>query len=95
MAPSAKVTLKMSHDNDAEQEEKSDWVSIKRFASNATTRNMLDLLLVTTIIVLLGIAAPVIRGDCKGKFLLSMLLVRLMSYKSAFTGRSWSVETSL
>lgn len=74
MAPSAKVTLKMSHDNDAEQEEKSDWISLKRFASNATTRNMLDLLLVATIIVLLGIAAPVIRGDCKGRFLLSMPL---------------------
>lgn len=66
MAPSAKVALKMLHHNDVEQEEKSDWVSLKRFASNATTRNMVDLLLVITIIVLLGIAAPVIRGDCKG-----------------------------
>lgn len=66
MAPSAKVALKMLHHNDVEQEEKLDWVSLKRFASNATTRNMVDLLLVITIIVLLGIAAPVIRGDCKG-----------------------------
>ena len=40
----------------------------KFLAGNATTRNIVDLLLVITILVLLGIAAPIIRGDHCGKF---------------------------
>jgi len=42
---------------------------LKFLAGNATTRNIVDLLLVITIVVLLGVAAPVIRGDRCGKFL--------------------------
>ncbi|CAH3018094.1 unnamed protein product [Porites evermanni] len=39
---------------------------LKRLTSNATARNMIDLLLVITILVLLRTAAPVIRGECDG-----------------------------
>ena len=46
-------------------EDKSD---CKFLAGNATTRNIVDLLLLITIIVLFGIAAPIIRGDRCGKF---------------------------
>ena len=47
----------------------------KYVAGNATTRNIVDLLLVITIIVLLGVAAPIIRGDHCGKLLLAKWLV--------------------
>lgn len=43
---------------------------LKRLTSNATARNMIDLLLVITILVLLRTAAPVIRGECDGTLLL-------------------------
>ena len=45
-------------------------MSMRRFGNNATTRNIVDLILVIAILVLLTIAAPVIRGDCNydGKF---------------------------
>ncbi|CAH3142528.1 unnamed protein product [Porites lobata] len=39
---------------------------LKRLTSNATARNMIDLLLVITILVLLRTAAPIIRGECDG-----------------------------
>lgn len=39
---------------------------LRRLTSNATARNMIDLLLVITILVLLHTAAPVIRGECNG-----------------------------
>ena len=46
----------------------------KFLVENATTRNIVDLLLVIIILVLLGIAAPIIRGDHCGelKFPLSV-----------------------
>ncbi|KAJ7337945.1 Nidogen-2 [Desmophyllum pertusum] len=57
MAPT-KITLQTNQETD--HENMSDCKSI---AGNATTRNIVDLLLVITIIVLLGVAAPIIRGD--------------------------------
>ncbi|XP_027040592.1 pro-epidermal growth factor-like [Pocillopora damicornis] len=46
------------------REENHDNVSqCKLLADNATTRNVVDLLLVIIIFVLLGVAAPIIRGD--------------------------------
>ena len=63
MAP-AKSALPLHQDTDH-----SDAMSDCKFiAGNATTRNILDLFLVITIIVLLGVAAPIIRGDRCGKF---------------------------
>lgn len=51
------------------REENHDNVSqCKLLADNATTRNVVDLLLVIIIFVLLGVAAPIIRGDVCGKF---------------------------
>ncbi|XP_078359708.1 uncharacterized protein LOC144644156 isoform X2 [Oculina patagonica] len=54
MAP-AKTTLPVHQETDHSD--------CKFRAGNATTRNIVDLLLVITIIVLLSIAAPIIRGD--------------------------------
>ena len=68
MDPST-VTLQMSQEPN-QQDISACKVSMKRFAGNATTRNMIDLLLVIIILVLLGIAAPIIRGDFQGKLLL-------------------------
>ena len=65
MAPT-KTALPLHQDTD-HRDAMSD---CKFVAGNATTRNILDLLLVITIIVLLGIAAPIIRGDRCGKLLL-------------------------
>ena len=71
MAPS-RVTLQMSQGT--VHEHTSDCKApIKRFIDNATFRNTVDILLVITILVLLGIAAPVIRGDYYGKLLLQTL----------------------
>ena len=67
MAPSI-VTLQMSQEPN-QQDTSACKVSMRRFAGNATTRNMIDLLLVIIILVLLGIAAPIIRGDYHGKLL--------------------------
>ena len=39
----------------------------KFLVENATTRNIVDLLLVFIILVLLGVAAPIIRGDHCGE----------------------------
>ena len=64
MAPS-QTTLPLrlreeNHDNYVSQ--------CKLLADNATTRNVFDLLLIIIIFVLLGVAAPIIRGDFCGKF---------------------------
>ena len=67
MAPT-KMTLQTSQ-LVAVKEDTADWkATIKSFAGSATARNMVDLLLVITILVLLGIAAPIIRGDHCGEF---------------------------
>ena len=67
MAPT-KMTLQTSQ-LVAVKEDTADWkATIKSFADKATARNMVDLLLVITILVLLGIAAPIIRGDHCGEF---------------------------
>ena len=64
MAP-AKTALQIHQETD-HRDALSD---CKFLAGNATTRNIIDLLLVITIIVLLGVATPIIRGDhCAGKF---------------------------
>ena len=60
------MTLRIHQDTNPESDCKS---QLKFLAGNATTRNMVDLLLVITILVLLGVAAPVVRGDSCGKFL--------------------------
>lgn len=59
MAP-APMTLRIHQGTNLESGCK---FQLKFLAENATTRNIVDLLLVITILVLLGIAAPVIRGD--------------------------------
>lgn len=60
---SSNVTLQISQGRDQEDTANCS-VFKKRFGANATTRNMIDLVLVIVILVLLGIAAPVIRGRC-------------------------------
>jgi len=65
MAP-APTTLRIHQETNFKSDCK---FQLKFLAGNATTRNIVDLLLVITILVLLGIAAPVIRGDRCGKFL--------------------------
>jgi len=64
MAP-APTTLRIQRDRNHKSDCK---FQLKFLAGNATTRNIVDLLLVITILVLLRIAAPVIRGDRCGKF---------------------------
>jgi len=59
MAP-APTTLRIHQETNFKSDCK---FQLKFLAGNATTRNIVDLLLVITILVLLGIAAPVIRGD--------------------------------
>lgn len=67
-----KVTLQTSQ-LVAVKEDTADWkVAIKCLVDNATARNMVDLLLVITILVLLGIAAPIIRGDHCGELFLTV-----------------------
>ncbi|XP_044173510.1 uncharacterized protein LOC114968238 [Acropora millepora] len=52
-------------DSAGETVSESEWkVAARNIISNATTRNIIDLLLVLVILVLLTLAAPVIRGDC-------------------------------
>ena len=67
------MTLQISQGRDQEDTANCS-VFKKRFGANATTRNMIDLVLVIVILVLLGVAAPVIRGRCHGKLLLQTLL---------------------
>lgn len=64
MAP-APTTLGIHRDRNHKSDCK---FQLKFLAGNATTRNIVDLLLVITILVLLRVAAPVIRGDRCGKF---------------------------
>lgn len=67
-----KVTLQTSQ-LVAVKEDTADWkATIKCLVDNATARNMVDLLLVITILVLLGIAAPIIRGDHCGELFLTV-----------------------
>ena len=61
------MTLRLHQATDLESDCK---FQLKFLAGNATTRNTVDLILVLTIFVLLGIAAPIIRGDHCGKFLI-------------------------
>ena len=58
---------------------------LKFLAGNATTRNIVDLLLVIVILVLLGVAAPVLRGDRCGKF--SLLTMRCLQIITALQRR--------
>ena len=67
-----KVTLQTSQ-LETVKEDTTDWkAAIKCLVDNATARNMIDLLLVIAILVLLGIAAPIIRGDHCGKLFLTV-----------------------
>lgn len=68
MTAPAKTTLPIHQETDRDVKS-----HCKFLARNATTRNIVDLLLVITILVLLSIAAPIIRGDHCGKFLLKQL----------------------
>ena len=57
--------LPSAMDSAGETVSESEWkVAARNIISNATTRNIIDLLLVLVILVLLTLAAPVIRGDC-------------------------------
>ncbi|XP_068744305.1 uromodulin-like [Montipora capricornis] len=61
---SSTVELEVSHTS-LEDKKLNGWkMSMRRFGNNATTRNIVDLILVIAILVLLTLAAPVIRGDC-------------------------------
>ena len=46
-----------------EEKDREGTVDFKIIAGSATTRNIVDLLLVIIILVLLGVSAPIIRGD--------------------------------
>ena len=62
MAPS-KTTCHIYNEKD-----QGDELDLKNLAGSTTARNIIDLLLVIIILVLLSVAAPLIRGDYCGKF---------------------------
>lgn len=51
-----------------DEKDRNDILDLKSLAGSSTTRNVVDLLLVVIILVLLNVAAPIIRGDYCGRF---------------------------